>query len=101
MVQGVVPFERVPEEPAVIETSEPATVRENPVNKVAADMLMLALSALSQRAVAALGALFSLLTVASAFWLWYLTPDPSPTQIISLTIYSMFVLAINWLVKRK
>ncbi len=62
-------------------------------------MLMMGLKALSQRALIALSSLFSLLTAGSAFWLWYLTPKPDAYQIASLTLYAIFILAINFLVK--
>lgn len=63
------------------------------------EMLRMGLAALSKRALVALASLFSLLTAASAFWLWFLTPKPDIYQIVSLTIYSVFILALNWLVK--
>ena len=64
-------------------------------------MLGMALAALGQRALLALSACFTLLTVGSAFWLWFLTPTPTDRQIVSLTIYAVFVLAINIIVRRK
>ena len=63
-------------------------------------MFMLGLKALSARALAAIADLFMLATVGSAFWLWYLTPKPDVYQIVSLTIYGIFVLAANWIVRR-
>lgn len=66
-----------------------------------AGLLFLALKALSQRTLVAIDNLFCLMTVASGFWLWYSIPDPSPTQITSLGLYAAFVLAANWLVRRK
>jgi len=63
--------------------------------------LMLALKALSQKAIAAIADLFMLTTVGSAFWLWWSTPKPDVFQITSLTIYALFVLAANWIVRRK
>ncbi len=62
--------------------------------------LMLALKALSQRAIAAMADLFMLATVGSAFWLWWMTPKPDLFQIASLTIYAVFVLAANWIVRK-
>lgn len=62
-------------------------------------VLLLALKALSQRAIAALADLFMLATVGSAFVLWYLTPRPDIYQIVSLSIYSAFILAANWIVR--
>lgn len=71
------------------------------LNGVAIAMMQMALVALGQRALVALAACFTLLTVGSAFWLWYLTPEPTDRQIVSLTIYALFVLAINVIVRRK
>lgn len=70
-------------------------------NGVAIAMLTIGLKALSQRALTAATDLFSLITVGAAFWLWYLTPSPTDRQIISLSIYAMFTLAANYLVRRK
>jgi hypothetical protein len=62
-------------------------------------MLMMGLKALSQRALAGLSSLFALFAVGSAFWLWFLTPKPDVYQIVSLTIYALFVLVATYLVK--
>lgn len=70
-------------------------------NGVAIAMLTIGLKALSQRALTAATDLFSLLTVASAFWLWWSIPVPNDRQITSLTIYALFILAANYLVRRK
>jgi len=64
-------------------------------------MLTLALKALSQRALVAIADLFTLLTVGSAFWLWSSIPAPNDRQIIALSIYACFVLAANYIVRRK
>ena len=64
-------------------------------------MLTIALKALSQRALVAATDLFSLLTIMSCFYLWYLTPEPNDRQIVSLTLYGLLILAINWIVRRK
>ena len=64
-------------------------------------MLMMGLGALSKRAVAALPSVFALPAVGSAFWLWYLTPRPDVFQIVSLTIYALFVLTACYLVKSR
>lgn len=70
-------------------------------NGVAIAMLTIGLKALSQRALTAATDLFTLLTVSAAFYLWYLTPTPNDRQIISLTIYGLFTLAANWIVRKK
>jgi hypothetical protein len=64
-------------------------------------MLMMGLGALSKRALAAMPALFAVPAVGSAFWLWYLTPKPDVFQIVSLTIYALFVLTACWLVRMR
>lgn len=64
-------------------------------------MLALGLSTLSKRALAATADLFTLLTVFGAWWLWHEIPDPNPNQIVALSIFAAFVLAANWLVRRK
>lgn len=70
-------------------------------NGVAIAMLTIGLKALSQRALTAATDLFTLLTVASAFWLWWSIPAPNDRQITSLTIYALFILAANYIVRRK
>jgi hypothetical protein len=64
-------------------------------------MLQIALKALGQRALVAATDLFTLITCAGAWWLWYLTPAPTDRQIISLSIYALFTLAANYIVRRK
>lgn len=73
----------------------PSAPKQPIVNDVSITMLTMALSALGQKAIIALSACFTLLTVASVFVLWFLTPDPTDRQITSLTIYASFVLLIN------
>lgn len=79
----------------------PPQQKASPLNSVAIAMMQMALVALGQRALVALATCFTLLTVGSCFWLWYLTPDPTDRQIVSLSIYAIFVLAINVIVRRK
>ncbi len=65
-------------------------------------MLMLSLKSLSQRALIAVADLFCLFTCASVFWLFLLMPeDPTPQRIATLTIYAVFVVALNVIVRRK
>jgi len=65
------------------------------------DLLLLSLKTLSQRAITAVTNLFTLVTMAGTWFLWYKTPDPNPLQIVHLSIFAAFVLAANWLVRRK
>jgi len=83
----------------VVEDTPDST--DNPTAAIAANALMLGLSALSQRAIAGGKALFTVLSVGSAWWLWSATPKPDQYQIASLTIYAGFILAMNWIVWRK
>jgi hypothetical protein len=86
----------------VVGGTEVEPPKSAPVDQgVAIAMLTIGLKALSQRALIAATDLFTLITVGSAFWLWYLTPDPNDKQIISLSIYALFVLAANYIVRRK
>lgn len=78
----------------VVEESEPET-------PLAVSGVMLALRALSQRALIAAADLFTLLTVFGAWWLWWSVPDPNEHQLVSLSIYALFVLAANWIVRKK
>ena len=66
----------------------------------AASAIGLALKALSQRAVAATKDVFTLLSVGSGFWLWNSIPNPSTTQIVSLSLYALFILSANVIVRR-
>lgn len=69
--------------------------------RFAGEAIALALSALSQRAIIALSNLFTLLTIGSAFWLWYVTPEPNVYQLVKLAMYGIFVLGANWIVRRR
>ena len=66
----------------------------------AASAIGLALKALSQRAIAATRDVFTLLSVGSGFWLWFNIPDPKPTQILALSLYALFILSANVIVRR-
>jgi hypothetical protein len=83
------------------EPDEILPVEQPRVNKIAGDAIVLALTALSQRFITALANLFTLLTVASAFWIWYVTPDPNVFQLVKLGLYGVFVLGANWIVRRR
>ena len=64
-------------------------------------MLTIALKALSQRALTAATDLFTLITCTGAWWLWYLTPEPTYLQIVHNSIFALFVLAANWIVRTR
>jgi hypothetical protein len=73
----------------------------SPAEKAGMEMLAIGLAALSKRVLVALADLFTLITVGSAFVLWFSIKDPSPTQLGALGMYAVFVLAANWIVRRK
>ena len=63
-------------------------------------MLMLALKTFGQRVVIALSNLFSLLTVLSVWWLWMSVPHPGTNDLVGMGMYAVFILVVNYLVKR-
>lgn len=63
--------------------------------------LLLALKAVSQRAFIALLDTFSLVTAGAVFWLFYSFDNPTTYQIVHASIFAMFVLAINWIVRQQ
>lgn len=79
--------------------TEPAPAPQPAATPVQIIMLQLALKALSQRALTAAMDLFTLITCTGAWYLWFLTPTPTDKQIISLSIYALFTLAANWIVR--
>lgn len=79
----------------------PESSKETFAERAGTQALILGLKALSQRAIAAIADLFMLATVGSAFWLWWSTPTPDVYQIVSLSIYAAFVLAANYIVRRR
>jgi len=87
-------------EPVEILEEQPDPAFAKAANAAAASALALGLKALSQRAIAGSRTLFTLASVGSCFWLWDGIPNPSPTQIISLSIYAIFILAANVIVRR-
>ena len=64
-------------------------------------MLLLGLKTLSQRTLAAIAALFTLITVGSCFWLFFaIKQNPDTFQFVLAATYALFVLAANWIVRR-
>jgi hypothetical protein len=80
------------------EVIEEPDIAPEPESGLAFNGLMLALKALSQRAIVALEACFTLVTVGLVFVLYYVTPDPNFNQIVSLATFSTFVLLANVIV---
>lgn len=61
--------------------------------------LLLALKAISQRAFIALLDTFALITAGAVFWLFYSFDTPTVFQIVHATLFALFVLTINWIVR--
>jgi hypothetical protein len=63
----------------------------------ATQLLLLALKALSQRTVIALSNLFTLIGLASAFWLWWtVLVNPTVNQLVGVGGYSVFLLLLEY-----
>lgn len=79
----------------------PDTPKPSLLDDAGASMLFLGLKTLSQRTIVALSNAFTLLTCASAFWLWQdVLPNPNVYQLIGLFLYGVFLLALH-IVRRK
>ena len=87
----------------VVEDDPPEQTKSDDGGQAAIDILLLLLKPLSQKTIIALGNLFSLLTVASVFWLCLsiIPHDPSIQQLVGLGGYAVFVVAVNLIVRRK
>ena len=72
------------------------------IDGTAIRMMQMAMWELSKRAVVALASLFTLLTVGSAFYIWLLIiNEPTQLQIVAASIFSTFVLLVNYLNMRR
>lgn len=80
---------------------EPRPAPPQPPPNAAINVLLLALKTLSQRALVAFTKLFTLLTVGAAFWLWMSIPEPNTNQLVSLGMYAVFTLIVNWIALRR
>jgi hypothetical protein len=79
---------------------ETAAVQEPDSLKL--DTVLAGLRALPQKAANAIHSCFVLLTVATVFWLTMMViGSPSTLQLTGLAGYAMFILVINWIVKRR
>jgi hypothetical protein len=79
----------------------PTVSPDNKTMQDAAHALRIALTALSQRALVAISALFTLGTVGLTWWLWAtVLPDPKPLQLAGLGGWAFFVVVIEWVRRR-
>lgn len=92
--------EEIPDDPKVV------SLNRDPISTTAmVSGIMIGLKALSQGAAIALGNIashvFALITVAMVFWVWASMPNPNQLQIVSLSLFGLFILAANVIVRRK
>ena len=87
-------------EPVEIHEEQPDPEFARAANAAAVSALALGLKTLSQRAIHGLRAGFTLLSAGAIFWVWTATPDPKPSQIVSMTIFALVMLAANVIVRR-
>jgi hypothetical protein len=84
------------------EPEAPPQPPQSPSAAALTSLLFVSLRALSQRAVIALGNLFMAASAASVWWLFYVTlPEPSPQKLVGLALYGGFILALNYMLRRK
>lgn len=68
---------------------------------MAAEIMGIALGALSKRAVVAVSSLFTAAALLSVWWLFALClPAPTVLQLVGLTIYGVFVLLLEFVRRR-
>jgi len=84
-------------EPVEIHEEQPDPALARAANAAAVQALALGLKTLSQRAIGGMRAAF---TAGAIFWVWTATPDPKPSQIVSMTIFALVMLAANIIVRR-
>lgn len=84
------------------ENEAAATAPSTSTNDQAAlKLLLLSLQTVSQRALIALSNMFTLIGLASAWWLWHETlPNPSISQLTGLALYGLLLVSLH-LVRRK
>lgn len=86
--------------PKIVQLDEPK--KETFIDKVATEALLLGLKTLSQRALVAIGNLFTVFATASAFFLAYdIAPNPTVNQLVELTIYGCFLLLLHVIRRRE
>lgn len=88
-------------DPATITPPEKTDTVAQALTNAGLAMVITGLKTLSQRTLVALSACFTLLSVASAFWLWLtILPEPNPSKLVGLALYGVFLLGIEWIRRR-
>lgn len=78
------------------EVAQVENVVDHPAKREASAAMQMLLAALSQKIGAFAYAVFTLLTVGSAWWLFLQAPaDPSIKQLVGLGMYGSFILALH------
>lgn len=75
--------------------------RETKQSGLDMQLLAMALSTISKRALTAISDLFALMVIGSVWWLFLSVTSPNPFQLAALAGYEMFALAAIWIVKRR
>lgn len=86
----------------ISEEEAPAPQDNTAATKLNTQMLLLALGALSQRAMTAITNLFTVALVASAWFLWHsILINPTTPQLVAVAGYALFCLAIDIVRRRR
>ena len=98
-------FQVEEDSPTVVDhPASPGRITVKPVPEkpgIELQTMMLALSALSKRALVALSNCFTGAALASAWLLWdKVLPDPSVLQLVGLGGYAIFLLSLEWIRRR-
>lgn len=96
-------FTTVDDESDQAATQQTAQVIDHPAKEsvLATQMMMLALKALSQRALVAVSTLFTAAGLFGGWWLWNgILADPSPMQLVGVTLYAVFFIGLE-IVRRR
>lgn len=89
-------------EPLEIPDVSEQSASEKAAASFAANAITLGLKVLSQRAVAALVNLYSILILGSAWYLFLVTlPNPTTPQLVGLGLYGSLVIAVHLIMNRK
>jgi hypothetical protein len=86
----------------LVQDDDPAP-RDEPADAGrSADLLLLSLQALSKRTIVALGNLYSMFMVGSAWFLFMRTlPSPTEYQLVGLFLYGLLIIAVHVIIRRE
>lgn len=94
-------FQIVGEAEAAVPPPAPGTPQQAADSERALKILMLSLRVVGQRFVTGIAHLFTAAALCSAWLLWArVLPNPTVNQLIGATLYSVFILAVEWVRKK-